>query len=75
MREDWRLLVSFLPGNWRELAASTGVLKGLRKDKSAENLLRVLLMHLGCGHSLRETVVRAGRRSWPSCRRWRCGSD
>ena len=59
MREDWRLLVSFLPGNWRELAASTGVLKGLRKDKSAENLLRVLLMHLGCGHSLRETVVRA----------------
>ena len=59
MREDWRLLVSFLPGNWRELAASTGALKGLRKDKSAENLLRVLLMHLGCGHSLRETVVRA----------------
>ena len=59
MREDWRLVVSFLPGNWRELAASTGALKGLRKDKSPENLLRVLLMHLGCGHSLRETVVRA----------------
>ena len=59
MREDWRLLVSFLPGNWRELAASTGALKGLRKDKSAEKLLRVLLLHLGCGHSLRETVVRA----------------
>lgn len=59
MREDWRLLVSFLPGNWRELATSTGALKGLRKDKSPEKLLRVLLMHLGCGHSLRETVVRA----------------
>ena len=59
MREDWRILVSFLPGNWRELAVSTGALKGLRKDKSAENLLRVLLLHLGCGHSLRETVVRA----------------
>ena len=59
MREDWRLLVSFLPGNWRDLAASTGALKGLRKDKSAENLLRVLLIHLGCGHSLRETAVRA----------------
>ena len=59
MREDWRLLVSFLPRNWRELAASTGALKGLRKDKSAENLLRVLLIHLGCGHSLRETAVRA----------------
>ena len=57
--EDWDLLVSFFPGNWRELAASTGALKGLRKDKSPENLLRTLLIHLGCGHSLRETVVRA----------------
>ena len=37
----------------------TGALKGLRKDKSAGNLLRVLLLHPGCGHSLRETAVRA----------------
>lgn len=59
MPEDWELLKSFLPGNWRELARETGALKGLRKDKSEENLLRVLLIHLGCGHSLRETVVRA----------------
>ena len=59
MREDWKLLVSFLPDNWRGLAVSTGALKGLRKDKSPENLLRVLLMHLGCGHSLRETALRA----------------
>ena len=57
--EDWDLLVSFFPRNWRDLAASTGALKGLRKDRSAENLLRTLLIHLGCGHSLRETVVRA----------------
>ena len=34
-------------------------LQGLRKDKSPEALLRTLLIHLGCGHSLRETVVRA----------------
>jgi hypothetical protein len=59
MREDWPLLVSFLPEDWSELAAKTGALKGLRKYKSAENLLRVLLLHLGCGHSLRETAVRA----------------
>jgi hypothetical protein len=57
--EDWALLSSFLPCNWQELAADTGALKGLRKDKSVENLLRTLLIHLGCGHSLRETVVRA----------------
>ena len=53
------MLLSFLPDNWRDLAVSTGALKGLRKDKSPENLLRVLLLHPGCGHSLRETVVRA----------------
>ena len=61
MPEDWELLKTFLPGNWRELARETGALKGLRKDKSEEKLLRVLLMHLGCGYSLRETVVRAKR--------------
>ena len=59
LAEDWTVLESFLPPNWREMAVSTGALKGLRKDKSADNLLRVLLMHLGCGHSLQETVVRA----------------
>ncbi len=59
MDEDWKLLVSFFPANWRELAVSTNALKGLRKDKSEENMLRTLLIHLGCGYSLRETVVRA----------------
>ena len=59
LAEDWAVLRSFLPPNWQELAVATGALKGLRKDKSAENLLRVLLLHLGCGHSLKETVVRA----------------
>ena len=42
-----------------QLAAETGPLKSLRKNKSAENLLRVLLLHFGCGHSLLETAVRA----------------
>ncbi len=59
LQEDWKLLVSFLPANWQRLAVETGALKGLRKNKSAENLLRVLLLHLGCGHSLLETTVRA----------------
>ena len=55
------MLKSFLPANWQELAASTGALIGIRKDKPAENLLRVLLFHLGCGHSLQETALRARR--------------
>ena len=55
-QEDWKLWVSFLPGNWQELAVETGALKGLRKNKSAERLLRVLLLPFGCGHSLQETA-------------------
>jgi len=57
--EDWELLLSFFPANWKQLAHTAGALKGLRQDKSEENYLRVLLMHLGCGLSMRETVVRA----------------
>ena len=61
MNEDWDVLVSFLPGNWRQLAQTNGALKGLRKDKSAETLLRILLLHLGYGYSLRETALRASK--------------
>ena len=49
--------------------AETGALKGLRKDKSVENLLRVLLLHLGRGYSLRETAVRARKASGRADRR------
>ena len=59
MDEDWAVLRSFLPAGWEELGRSSGALKGLRKDRSAETALRVLLLHVGCGHSLRETSVRA----------------
>jgi hypothetical protein len=57
--EDWELLVSFFPKEWRDLALRSGALKGLRQDKSEEKLLRVLLLHVGGGLSMRETVVRA----------------
>ena len=57
--EDWDLLISFFPSDWKASALRTGALKGLRQDKSEENYLRTLLMHLGGGFSLRETAVRA----------------
>ena len=57
--EDWNVLLSVFPTGWKELAQKTGALKGLRKDKSAENLLRTLLLHIACGYSLRETAARA----------------
>ena len=59
LAEDWELLMSFFPADWRKQAQTCGALKGLRQDKSAESYLRVLLLHLGCGFSLRETIVRA----------------
>jgi hypothetical protein len=59
MDEDWSLLVSMLPARWRELARETGATKGLRQDKDEESCLRILLLHVACGYSLRETAVRA----------------
>lgn len=59
MNEDWSLLISFFPKNWINLASETKALKGLRKNKDAENYLRTLMIHLACGHSMRETVARA----------------
>jgi hypothetical protein len=57
--EDWDLLCTYFPARWAALAEETQALKGLRRDKSAAHLLRVLLLHVGCGCSLRETVARA----------------
>ncbi len=57
--EDWELLTTFFPAEWKRLARTTGALKGLRQDKGEENFLRVLMLHFGCGLSMRETVTRA----------------
>jgi len=59
MDEDWPVLLSFFPDNWIALATQTHTLRKLRKDKDLENYLRTLLMHVGCGYSLRETATRA----------------
>ena len=61
--EDWELLTTFFPAEWKQLARTTGALKGLRQDKGEENYLRVLMLHFGCGLSMRETVARAKQAS------------
>ena len=55
---DWETVKSFLPKNWRWLARRSKALKGLRKYKDPEEVLRPLLIHLGCGYSLKETATR-----------------
>ena len=59
MDEDWAVSMSFPLGHRRELVSGTGTLKGLCKDRLVEPLLRVLLLHVRCGHSLHGSVVRA----------------
>ena len=43
MNADWDGLVSFLPGDWRQLAQANGALKGVRKDKSVRRERRYFL--------------------------------
>ena len=57
--EDWAVVMSLLPSDWLERGVRTGAIKGLRKAKSAEAMLRILLIHLGGGYTLRETAQRA----------------
>src|ERR1700741_1757555 len=57
--EDWKLLLSFLPRDWQQQAILLGAVERLRGFDSVSDLLRTLLLHVGKGYSLRETVVRA----------------
>lgn len=57
--EDWRVLLGLFPAGWQELGRSTGAVTRLRGFDSLESLLRTLLLHVGCGWSLRETAVQA----------------
>ena len=60
MHEDWQVLVRLFPPEWEQLARKTGAVARLRGFKSINDVLRTLLLHVGCGWSLRETAVQAG---------------
>jgi hypothetical protein len=57
--EDWQILLALFPPEWQQLGRSSGAVKRLRGFPSLEALLRTLLLHVGCGWSLRETAVQA----------------
>lgn len=59
LSEDWEVIERVLPEGWQEAARRTGALRRTRGFKDAAALLRVLLIHLVDGCSLRETAVRA----------------
>jgi len=57
--EDWQVVLRVLPLGWRDKARELGALRRFREFGDAATLLRVLLIHLAEGCSLRETAVRA----------------
>ncbi len=61
VESDFEYLASFLPAGWEQKAKELGALRRCRKVPDARVLLRVLLIHLAEGCSLRETAVRARR--------------
>ena len=62
--ENWKVLVSLLPTGWQQMAWQSGAVKRLRGFPSADVLLRMLMLHVARGYSLRETVVRAKLADW-----------
>jgi len=63
-QENWRILLSLFPAKWNERARETGAVERLRGFRSAEALLRTLLLHVANGLSLRETAVQAKLADW-----------
>jgi hypothetical protein len=59
LNDDWDILKTFLPSGWEDKARELGALVRKRKIDSAETLLRVLLIHLADGKSLRTTAAYA----------------
>lgn len=59
IKEDWDLLMRFFPDGWIEKAYELGALVRKRKIESVQTLMRVLLIHLADGKSLRTTAAYA----------------
>jgi IS4 transposase len=58
--EEWRVLADLLPARWREMARETGAIRRARGAvDSPETLLKVLLLHVAGGLSLKQAVARA----------------
>lgn len=63
IKDNWEILQRFLPGGWEEKALELGALARRRKIDSARTLLRVLMIHLAEGMSLRASADQARRES------------
>jgi len=62
--DNWSIVQRLLPVGWQEKARALGALQRQRNFSDAAMLLRVLLVHLADGCSLRETATRAMQAGW-----------
>jgi hypothetical protein len=62
--ENWKVLASLFPAGWQQMAWQSGAVDRLRGFPSPDVLLRMLLLHVARGYSLRQTVVRAKLANW-----------
>src|SRR5258708_16974073 len=72
--EDWQVLTSLFPEGWDRQAKETGAMERQRGITSAETLLRLFLLHIARGYSLRETSVRAEEAGLATSPTWGCSS-
>lgn len=57
--DEWRVIESLLPSEWREAAREQGAFRRARYTAEPASLLRLLLFHAVNGGGLRETVAQA----------------
>jgi hypothetical protein len=57
--ENWKVLTSLFLAGWRQMAWQSGSVERFHGFPSPDVLLRMLMLHVARGYSLRETVVRA----------------
>ena len=62
--EEWKLVRRLLPADWQGKAKELGAISRLRLIDSPEMLLRILLIHLADGCSLKETSLRVQQLGW-----------
>lgn len=64
--ENWQTLCQFFPQGWRHKAFELGACQRLRGISSTDVLLRMLLVHLADGISLKQTCNIAREAGWAS---------
>lgn len=64
LEENWKVLASLFPTEWQQMAWQSAAVERLRGVPSPDGLLRMLMLHVARGYSLRETVLRAKLANW-----------